>query len=125
MAGAAPLPMRRHLFQDFSLPGQPRDKSRTLVEILREEGIRTGSRVGVVGWKTFSDPSMTDIPSYLADSLRDMTSGRLENATDLLIDPGKGLRVKNELEQLVACSSTPHVRPPTGSASFLLGSGPG
>ena len=38
-AGAAPLPMRRHLFQDFSLPSQPRDRSRTLSEILAAEGI--------------------------------------------------------------------------------------
>ncbi|HEY6570639.1 MAG TPA: hypothetical protein VIZ22_10130, partial [Candidatus Limnocylindrales bacterium] len=28
MAGAAPLPMRRERFQDFSLPSQPRDRSR-------------------------------------------------------------------------------------------------
>ena len=27
MAGAAPVSMRRHRFQDFSLPGQPRDRS--------------------------------------------------------------------------------------------------
>ena len=39
MAGAAPLPMRRHRFQDFSLPMQPRDRSKPLAEILREEGI--------------------------------------------------------------------------------------
>src|SRR3954466_5591958 len=32
-AGAAPLPMRRVLFQDLSLPGQPRDRSRPLREI--------------------------------------------------------------------------------------------
>ena len=32
--------MRRHLFQDFSLPGQPRDRSRSLAEILAAEGIR-------------------------------------------------------------------------------------
>ena len=56
MAGAAPLPMRRHLFQDFSLPSQPRDRSRPLAEILGEEGIGPGSRVGVVGWKTYADP---------------------------------------------------------------------
>ncbi|HLO34767.1 MAG TPA: hypothetical protein VK194_01730, partial [Candidatus Deferrimicrobium sp.] len=30
MAGEAPLPMRRHLVQDLSLPGQPRDRSRPL-----------------------------------------------------------------------------------------------
>ena len=38
-AGAAPLPMRRHMFQDFSLPSQPRDRSRPLNEILGGEGI--------------------------------------------------------------------------------------
>lgn len=33
MAGAAPLTMRRHLFQDLSLPGQPRDRSQSLPAI--------------------------------------------------------------------------------------------
>ena len=37
-AGAAPLPMRRHRFQDLSLPSQPRDRSRPLAELLGEEG---------------------------------------------------------------------------------------
>ncbi|HLO36529.1 MAG TPA: aminopeptidase P family N-terminal domain-containing protein, partial [Candidatus Deferrimicrobium sp.] len=54
MAGAAPLPMRRHRFADLSLPGQPRDRSRPLAEILAEEGIGPGSRVGVVGWKPYA-----------------------------------------------------------------------
>src|SRR6188508_2728062 len=49
MAGAAPLPMRRHRFQDFSLPMQPRDRSRPLAEILREQGIVPGTHVGLVG----------------------------------------------------------------------------
>ena len=43
MAGAAPLPMRRERFQDFSLPSQPRDRSRPLREILAGEGIGPGS----------------------------------------------------------------------------------
>nr|MBA3359986.1 aminopeptidase P family N-terminal domain-containing protein [Acidimicrobiia bacterium] len=34
MAGAAPLRMRRQRFQEFSLPSQPRDKSRSLTAIL-------------------------------------------------------------------------------------------
>ncbi len=42
MAGAAPLPMRRSLFQDFSLPGQPRDRSRPLSEILAGRGRSRG-----------------------------------------------------------------------------------
>ena len=38
MAGAAPLPMRRELFQDLSLTDQPRDRSRPLETILAGRG---------------------------------------------------------------------------------------
>jgi Xaa-Pro aminopeptidase len=104
MAGAAPLPMRRHRFQDLSLPGQPRDRSRPLAEIMADEGITAGTCVGVVGWKPFAERSMLDVPSYLADELRRLvgTGGVVENATDLFIDAADGLRVVNEVEQLAA-----------------------
>ena len=99
LAGAAPLPMRRHRFQDFSLPGQPRDRSRPLADILGDEGIGPGSRVGVVGWKTYAALGASDLPAYLVDELRSAVSpaGVIENATDLLIDAAGGLRVINEL----------------------------
>ena len=103
-AGAAPLALRRHLFQDLSLPSQPRDRSRPIDEILAEEGIRRGSRVGVVGWKPFEDPSWLDVPSYLADAIRSRAgaTGRVENAIGLFIDASDGLRVSNEVDQLAA-----------------------
>jgi Xaa-Pro aminopeptidase len=103
-AGAAPLPMRRHLFQDLSLPNQPRDRSRPLAEILSDEGIRLGTRVGVVGWKTYARPEMTDAPAWLVDELRAAVggTGAVANATELLIDAADGLRVVNEVEQLAA-----------------------
>jgi hypothetical protein len=104
IARAAPLPMRRHRFQDFSLPHQPRDRSKPLAEILREEGIGSGSRVGICGWKSYADPGMSDVPAYLVDELRTIVGshGSVENATDLFIDPADGLRVINEVEQLAA-----------------------
>jgi Xaa-Pro aminopeptidase len=104
MAGLAPLAMRRHRFQEFSLPGQPRDGSRPLAEILGEEGIGRGSRVGVVGWKTYRDPDAMDVPAYIVDELRRLVgpTGTVENATGLLIDSADGLRVINEVEQLAA-----------------------
>ncbi len=103
-AGAAPVPLRRHLFQDFSLPGQPRDRSRPLPEILAAEGIGPGSRVGVVGWKRYADPAALDLPAYLVDALRALTgpAGAVGNAIDLLINAAEGLRVVNEVEQLAA-----------------------
>ncbi len=102
MAGAAPLPMRRHRFQDFSLPSQPRDTSRALGDILADEGIGAGTRVGAVGWKSYGDPDAHDVPSYLVDALRAQVGagGSVENAVDLLIDPAHGLRITNEAEQL-------------------------
>jgi hypothetical protein len=104
MAGAAPLPMRRQLFQDLSLPGQPRDRSRPLAGILADEGIGAGSRVGVVGWKTYASGTWIDAPAFLVDELRRITgpTGSVENATDLLINAADGLRVANEVEQLAA-----------------------
>ncbi len=126
MAGAAPLAMRRHRFQDLSLPGQPRDRSRPLAEILGEEGIGQGSRVGVVGWKTYADRGSMDVPSYIADELRRVTgeSGAVENATDLLIDAGDGLRVINEVDQLAALEDAA-CRTSNGVRRLLLGLRPG
>jgi hypothetical protein len=57
LAGAAAVPMRRIRFQDLSLPSQPRDRSKPLAQILADEGIRRGTRVGAVGWKTYSTPA--------------------------------------------------------------------
>ena len=104
MAGAAPLPMRRHRFQDLSLPGQPRDRSRSLTDILGDEGVGPGGRIGVVGWKTYAQRSIMEIPAFLVDELRRLTgsAGLIENAGDLFIDPADGLRVINEVEQLAA-----------------------
>jgi Xaa-Pro aminopeptidase len=117
LAGAAPLAMRRHLFQDLSLPSQPRDRSRPLAEILGDEGIGSGSRVGIVGWKTYAEPGMSDAPAYLVDELRRLTGsgGAVENATDLLIGAADGLRVVNEVEQLAvlehsACQTSNGIR---------------
>ena len=103
-AGAAPLPMRRELYQDLSLPGQPRDRSRTLAAILGDEGIASGSRVGVLGWKSFADRSRIEIPAYIVDELRELTgpAGLVENANDLLMEPGVGLRTIAEVDQLAA-----------------------
>ena len=126
MAGAAPLPMRRHLFQDLSLPSQPRDRSRPLAEILADEGIRSGTRIGVVGWKTYVDPSASDAPAYLVDELRRLVgeSGAVENATDILIGAADGMRVINDLDQLAALEHAA-CRTSSGVWNVLRGLRPG
>lgn len=104
MAGAAPLQMRRERFQDLSLPSQPRDRSRPLAEILGDEGITAGGRIGVVGWKTYADRAAIEAPAFLVDELRRQVGpgGVVENASDLLIDAADGLRVINDVDQLAA-----------------------
>jgi hypothetical protein len=117
LAGAAPLPMRRELHQDLSLPGQPRDRSRRLDEILAGEGITHGTRVGVIGWKTYATRASLETPAFLVDELRRAvgSTGLVENATGLLIDADHGLRTVNEVDQLAilewaACRTSDGVR---------------
>lgn len=117
MAEAAPLQLRVELYQDFSLPSQPRNRSRPLAAILASEDIGEGSRVGVVGWRAYEHPTSLDAPAYLVDELRTLTGDPqcVVNATGLLIDPGDGLRVINEVEQLAyfewaACHTSQGVR---------------
>jgi Xaa-Pro aminopeptidase len=126
MAESAPLAMRVELWQELSLPSQPRDRSRSLTQILAGEGIVEGSRVGVVGWKQFDRPEMIDVPAFLVDELRTLvgSEGVLDNATGILIDAADGLRVINEVEQLAAfeyaaCQTSQGVR------NLLFGLRPG
>lgn len=91
--------LRHERFQSFSLLGQPRDSSRPLLEIFMDEGIGPESQIGVVGYKYFLTAEhpdaihALDIPSYIADALRDMAGpDQVFNATDLLMHPGHGLR---------------------------------
>jgi len=104
LAENAPLPMRTILFQDLSLPGQPRDRSAPLAEILAGEGIGSGTKVGVIGWKSYANRGWIEAPAYLVDELRRLTgaTGKVENANGILIDAGNGLRTINEVEQLAA-----------------------
>jgi hypothetical protein len=126
MAGAAPLPMRRERFQDLSLPSQPRDRSRSLEAILGDEGVTAGTRVGVIGWKPYAEPSMLEVPSFLADELRRLVGpgGTVENANDLLIDAADGLRVINEVDQLAAMEAAACTTS-TGVRSVIRGLRPG
>lgn len=126
MAEAAPLPMRVELFQELSLPGQPRDRSRSLAEVLAGEKISEGTRVGVIGWKEYEDRGLIEVPAFLVDALRRAVGeeGIVENATDLLTAAADGLRVINEVEQLAffeyaACQTS------TGVRNLLFGLRPG
>ena len=115
--GAAPLPMRRHLFQDLSLPSQPRDhRSRPLVEILGDGGSgrqpRRSDRL-----EDISGVVEERLPANIVDELelRGVTGGRaVENATDLLIDAADGLRASPTRSSSWRPSNMPPLRPSKG-----------
>ena len=103
-----PLKIKRELFQTFSLPGQPRNKSKSLDEILKSAGIMNKGKVGLIGWKYFTPietgtPSQwIDLPHYLVAAVQSIAvEGQVENATDLMIHPGYGLRVRLDAKELV------------------------
>ena len=94
------------LVQDFSLLGQPRDRSPKLRGIFRNFGVAAGTRVGCVGWKVFRggggvEAGALDVPAYLADLLRELAgAGRVRNATGLFTDPADGLRAVSSAAQI-------------------------
>lgn len=87
----------------LSLPSQPRE-GRNLRSWL-QEAVPAGARVGVLGWKWFSqtevdDPVLAvDAPAFVVDPLRQI-AGRVENATPLLMHPSTGLRARVDAAEI-------------------------
>ena len=104
MGAAAPFDMRVELHQEFSLPSQPRDRSRSLAGVLASEGVESGDRIATLGWKEIADRSLIEIPAFIVDALREVvgSGGAVENANDVLTGATDGMRIINEVEQLVA-----------------------
>ena len=102
------IQVEKILVQCFSLIGQPRDRMKEPSLFLSEAGIRRGMKVGVVGWKYFTEADFVnptnalEIPSYLADALRELVglSRAILNANDILMDSDSGLRASNNADQI-------------------------
>ncbi|MGX5842808.1 aminopeptidase P family N-terminal domain-containing protein [Mesorhizobium sp. ArgA1] len=103
-------PYERVLYQTFSLPAQPRDRSASLSDTLAACGLKTGQTIGAIGWKPFGvgdagfGETTLDLPSFIADTLRTLAGdrGAVINAANLLMNPADGLRAINEADQLAA-----------------------
>ncbi len=109
-ARTAAIDLDVRLYPPFGLLGQDRSHTPALTELLAEAGIRAAATVGTIGWKYFAPAeapnpdTWLEIPSFIADALRSAVgpSGRVANATALLMDASTGLRATNEIEQLAA-----------------------
>jgi hypothetical protein len=107
-AVVAGLPLEVELFQGFSLMGQPRESTPHLDRVLEGLGLGSGGQVGVVGWKYLSkaesdDPSRPAwAPAVIVDALGRVTGTDSIDVTAVLMDPGEGLRTRNNADQIAA-----------------------
>lgn len=105
----SPLPLRRVLYQNFSLQGQPRERLRSLAEILAECRISRQSRLGLVGFKYFEASHLLeaelrhDLPAYVVEEIGQLVPrGQMQNATALLTHATSGLRNRLQTAREVA-----------------------
>lgn len=107
-AAGSMLDMDVKLYPPFGLLGQNREGTPALSDVLAAAGVQHGATVGAIGWKYFgayetSQPeSWIEVPAFIVDTLRAVigNSGRVVNATALLMDSSSGLRALNEIDQL-------------------------
>jgi Xaa-Pro aminopeptidase len=108
-AKVAPPGVEVLLYQTLSLVSQDRSASPPLGDILRDAGLGRGAatRPGIAGWKYFGPAEAErpgdwiDAPAFIVDQLR-AAGCRPVNATALFTEPGRGLRLVNDNDQL-AC----------------------
>ncbi len=96
----SPVPLRRLLYQNFSLQGQPRDSLRPLWALLEENGLHADAKIGVIGFKWFEPAHMdeadsrVDIPAYLVEELCKLVPrDRIVNFTKALTRMDGGIRM--------------------------------
>ena len=96
------------LYQTFGLMGQPNDNSETLEKILKEKVGKDNTWIGLIGWKSYKeelfdlDVCVTDVPNYIVETLAAVVGRNIiDNATDLLMDSGYGLRHHVSAKEIV------------------------
>jgi hypothetical protein len=99
-SNVSPIPMRRVLYQQFSLQGQPRESLRPLRDIFGEAEIGAAASVGVIGFKyveasyLLGDPDeVFDIPAYILHELKSCGPARVRNVTRYMTGMPDGIRM--------------------------------
>jgi hypothetical protein len=104
----AMIEVAARLYPPFGLMGQDRSQTPALDEVLATAGIRSGQRIGVLGWKYYGSSEAArpetwfETPAFIIDALRKLTGdeGKVVNANGLLMESSRGLRAINEIEQI-------------------------
>ncbi len=125
-AEACPLELKKELYQDFSLQGQPRSKSQILEQIFAQTGIKENSKVGVIGLKYYGtgraeDKYIIDIPAYIVDVLRTIAGKEnVINTADIMKDPEEGLRAVGLSSTEIALAEIASTEASLGLENFLI-----
>lgn len=104
-AARIPFDLDVVVYPPFSLPSQPRDTQLRLEDILRKAGICAQSKLGITGWKLFTQEDsphftqMYDLPHFIMNPIEAVCS-QMENVNHLLIGPG-GLRISLDERELI------------------------
>ena len=95
------------LAQTVSLMGQDRSVRPSLGDVLRDAGIKTGSTIGLVGWKYLEAEEGVEsgagffVPHAFVMLLERIAgAGALSDATPVLMHPASGLRAKVDADQI-------------------------
>lgn len=106
MAAHSRIPAEAIQVPAFSLPNQPSCRGLSVTEALREANIGKALSVGVCGWKLLNENSqehpLLDIPHYIGEAIKRVIpgNGKLANGTELLIHPGRGVRITNNSNEI-------------------------
>lgn len=102
MANYSRLPVTLKHCAYFSLPNQPMDHEQSLEDIFAEINLNSFAKIGLVGWKMFTAPSVNnrllfDMPYFIVDAIKNSIAAdnRLENAAYLFISGDRGARTTN------------------------------
>ena len=106
------LDVEIEFFQHFSLQGQPRDRSKKMIDIFQGAGIAKESMIGVISNKyaesdDFGDRRyIIDAPAYIVDLLRQLSgSTKVVDVTYWFTHPQDGLRIPLTVEEIVLYES--------------------
>ncbi|MEA5002638.1 MAG: hypothetical protein VB081_03985 [Christensenella sp.] len=95
-----PYEVRRHVYTDFGLEGQPSD-GKCIGNVLRDCGIRKGMKTGLAGWKAYADESILDVPHYIVQAISQVTGEYIVNTCNLFTDSKYGVRNTLSAKEIV------------------------
>ncbi|MFM9633418.1 MULTISPECIES: hypothetical protein [Streptomyces] len=104
MVPGLPVTATAVLCQSLSLPGQDRSIQQRVSAALRQVGVGSGARVGLVGWRQITagdsplSPYAYAVPAFVIGEILDVTPN-LTDATSILMGID-GLRSRNEADQI-------------------------